>query len=181
MILKSIFKKALFLSLISSALINTSHSEELSSSKIENEKQVITNYITNKYNIKNNDARNIVDNVYYYSKEKSLDPTLVLGMIEKESSFNKNAVGNGSIGLMQIIPKYHKPLINNKISKNGGSLKDIDNNIDVGTSILKEKINKYDSISRSLQHYNGNTSTSKYYKKVFHYQNNIKNKIDLII
>ena len=60
--MKIIFKKALFLSLISSALINTSHSEELSSSKIENEKQVITNYITNKYNIKNNDFFDIFQN-----------------------------------------------------------------------------------------------------------------------
>ena len=52
---------------------------------------------------------NIVESVFFQSKQYELDPTLVLGVIQVESNFNPSAVSSrGAYGLMQINHKVWK-------------------------------------------------------------------------
>lgn len=88
----------------------------------------------------------------------SVDPTLILSVMFVESRFNHNAYSDsGAIGIMQIIPSYHKEKL---VKSNLLNAKD---NIHIGTRILKE----YDIMSKStvdaLLRYNGTLGKSPYY------------------
>ena len=78
----------------------------------------------------------IAENVYQYSKKYSLDPILVVSIINRESNFKLLSVSRADcLGLMQINPAAHKEKVE-RFSKN--ELFFIDNNINIGCMILKE-------------------------------------------
>ena len=141
----------------------------------------MANYITSKYNnVSTQDAIQISNTALIHAQKHNIEPSLILGLIEKESKFQKNIVSKGNAhGLMQIIPKWHKQNINEVIPKNGGTLKSIDNNVAIGTNILKTQLEKYPNISRALQAYNGNHNGSSYAKQVLHYQHQIKQSVGI--
>ena len=147
----------------------------------EQDKEKIVSYILNKYKrVSKQDARQIVDEAYNNALNHNLDVTLLLGLIEKESSFQKNIVSNmNAQGLMQVVPKYHQQKIKKVVNKNGGNLKTIENNVEIGTAILKKEINKYNSIPRALQAYNGNHKGTTYSKQVLKFQENIQKQIEM--
>lgn len=71
-----------------------------------------------------------------------LDPSLVIALISVESGFNKNAVHDGAIGLMQVIPKWQKFRVETLFAENGEDWKTFDyydprNNLSVGCYYLK--------------------------------------------
>lgn len=91
-------------------------------------------------------------------KEKQISPELVLAMIEQESRYNIDIVGdNGnSLGLMQIQPRWHKDRMDRLGCDN---LLNPYENVTVGVDILLELFEKYDGdVYMVLMAYNGGPS-----------------------
>lgn len=81
----------------------------------------------------------------------NLDPYILMGQIELESSFNPNAIGDGgdSIGYLQIQPKWWSHLIGDR------DLKNPKDNIAVGIIIMDYYMRTYDNdIRKALMCYN---------------------------
>ena len=93
----------------------------------------------------------------------SVDPALVLAVIEKESGYNPDASGDGgrSQGLMQIWRSAHE----SRMEKLGAvNLYDPKDNILVGIDILAEKLNSYGDVEKALIAYNaGDAGARKMY------------------
>lgn len=90
-------------------------------------------------------------------EEHHIEPEIVIGLIERESTFNADAVGdNGnSLGLMQIQPKWHKE----RMERLGcDDLLDPFQNVTVGVDILSELIDGYGDTERALMVYNAGAS-----------------------
>ena len=59
----------------------------------------------------------------------------------------------GAQGLMQVIPRFHQDKIGTKRGKY--ALFDPELNVRVGTQVLQEGLQRYGSMQRALQYYNG--------------------------
>lgn len=97
-------------------------------------------------------------------EEHSIDPTIVLGIICRESTYNADAVGdNGnSLGLMQIQPRWNR----DRMEELGASdLLNPYDNVTVGVDILAELIDYYDgNVEMALMAYNaGQTGAYNYW------------------
>ena len=82
-----------------------------------------------------------------------INPSIVIAMIEKESRYNPNAIGdNGnSFGLMQIQPRWHTK----RMEKLGCTdLLNPIQNVKVGIDYLGELYNRYGDIGKALTAYN---------------------------
>jgi len=148
---------------------------------LEQTQQTVIRYITTKYkNVSRQDAYNITKSAFEHARNNNIDPTLLLGLIEKESSFQKHTTSKlNAQGLMQVIPRWHRATIARVVNKNGGDIKSIHNNIEIGTFILKTNLQKYHSIPRALQAYNGSHNGTSYSRQVLNFQNNIKRAIEV--
>lgn len=148
---------------------------------LEQTQQTVIQYITTKYkNVSRQDAYHITKSAFEHARNNNIDPTLLLGLIEKESSFQKHITSKlNAQGLMQVIPRWHKATITRVVNKNGGDIKSIHNNIEIGTFILKTNLQKYHSIPRALQAYNGSHNGTSYSRQVLNFQNNIKRAIEV--
>ena len=83
-------------------------------------------------------AKQIARAVDEYSKQYQLPKKLILSIIFKESSFNIFAKSpSNAIGLMQVIPKYHKDKIDKLGIKDQRKLYHISNNINLGCMVWK--------------------------------------------
>lgn len=83
----------------------------------------------------------------------NIPPEIIIAMIERESRFNANAIGdNGnSFGLMQIQPYWHSQ----RMAKLGcTNLLDPIQNVKVGIDLLGELYNRYGNIGLALTAYN---------------------------
>lgn len=100
---------------------------------------------------KDQDTKDKIANAVINASAKyNVDPNLILAVIQTESNFNPNVTSKaGAVGLMQVMPSNFKHLgISNGY--------DIEDNIDGGTKLLKEYIDKYNgSIEMALMAYNG--------------------------
>ncbi|WP_341643626.1 lytic transglycosylase domain-containing protein [Thauera sp. SDU_THAU2] len=101
------------------------------------------------------------------AEEHGFDPLLIVAIMAVESSFNPRAVSNmGAQGLMQVIPRYHQ----DKIGQGRGkyALFDPTLNVRVGTLVLQEGLQRYGSLQRALQYYNGSLKdpNARYTRKV---------------
>ena len=90
-----------------------------------------------------------------YSAMYKLPPELVVYVMDRESKFSTLAKSSaGAIGLMQILPKYHR----DKMDEMGIEYKEvyhIDNNVRLGCWILREYYNNTKSIDKALTRYVG--------------------------
>lgn len=95
--------------------------------------------------------------------EKHIDPELVLAIIEQESRWDPQAMGDSgeSYGLMQIWKSWHE----GRMERLGVTdLLDPYGNVTVGIDILAEKIEKYDTLGEALTVYNaGDGGAYKHY------------------
>lgn len=101
------------------------------------------------------------------AQELGFDPLLIVAIMAVESSFNHRAVSNmGAQGLMQVIPRYHQDKIGPQRGKN--ALFDPKVNVRVGTLVLHEGLQRYGSMQRALQYYNGalKDPNARYTRKV---------------
>lgn len=97
--------------------------------------------------------------VHYESTRSSVDPDLVLALIEVESGFDRFAVSKtGASGLMQVMP-FWKELIGDT----GDSLFDVQTNLRYGCMILRHYLDvENNNIARSLARYNGSLGEDQY-------------------
>ena len=86
-------------------------------------------------------------------EEYNIDPRIVIGLIQVESNYNPNTIGDEgrSYGLMQIQLQWHK----DRMKRLGCTdLLDPYQNITVGVDILAEMCEKYDTMEETLTAYN---------------------------
>lgn len=101
------------------------------------------------------------------AEQMGFDPLLIVAIMAVESSFNARAVSNmGAQGLMQVIPRYHQDKIGTKRGKH--ALFDPEFNVRVGVRVLHEGMQRYGSLQRALQYYNGSLKdpNARYTRKV---------------
>lgn len=95
----------------------------------------------------------LLDHISGLSADYEIPVELVLAVIEKESSFNEEAVSAvGAKGLMQIIPEYHR----DRMKRLGcNNLFDPKQNVTVGVDFLAELIEKNGgNLNKALTAYN---------------------------
>lgn len=108
-----------------------------------------------------------------------LDPLLLVAMMAIESSFNPSAQSHrGAQGLMQVIPRYHQDKIGADADED--ALFDPVFNVQIGTSVLAEGLQRYGTLERALQYYGGARRDPKrrYSKKVLKMKNRISAATD---
>lgn len=89
----------------------------------------------------------------------SICPELIEAIIEKESSWNPDAVNGTCTGLMQISSKWHVDRMNRL---NVTDLSDPYDNILVGIDYLSELFGKYEDVGAVLMAYNGDSRLNDY-------------------
>lgn len=105
------------------------------------------------------------------SELHKVNPDVIIAVMQVESNFNPKAQNKSSKGLMQVHLKYHRSKFK------GTSPMNVYANVYVGTSILRECMDKRQgNLSRALRCYNGG-GDPEYVKKVLTAINSIrKNK-----
>lgn len=120
-------------------------------------------------------SRQIVKVVIKEGKSFDVPPLLIVCLINEESGFNQVAFNSKSkaTGLMQIIPKWHEDRMEDRGVENIKQLFFIEENISIGTEILKEYIvaENYD-VLKGLQRYVGATDKNNASKYIENIMNN---------
>ena len=117
-------------------------------------RQVIASHIARTWRVDEADVREYVSLAFSSAREHEVDPLLVLAIIATESSFNPRARSKaGAEGLMQVHTRVHK----DKLKRHGGPKAVFDPavNIDVGSKILKQYLDRYGRPQRALKAYVG--------------------------
>lgn len=97
------------------------------------------------------------DYIFALCEEKCIDPAIIIAMIDKESKFDIDIIGDKgkSYGLMQIQPRWHKE----RMEELGVTdLLDPYQNVTVGIDILAELLESGESLEWALMAYNGGHS-----------------------
>lgn len=157
----------LTMSMLKNKLKDTNYDLRLTNEKV-NEMQTMAKYISDKYMLSLEQTEQVVYEVYKNAHTQNIEPHLILGLIDVESTFKTNAKNNGAKGLMQIIALYHPEEVNTIKSKDL-DLVSVEGNIEVGVKVLSKYIKaQKGNISKALQMYNGslNDKTQSYSRKV---------------
>jgi soluble lytic murein transglycosylase-like protein len=116
--------------------------------------EALRNYISRKYKVAYDATGPLLNTVYKVSREKKLDPLLVLAVIAIESRYNPLAESHvGAQGLMQVMTSVHQ----DKFDAVGKTALDPAANIGVGATILRDCINRRGSVDGGLACYVGAT------------------------
>ncbi len=122
--------------------------------------------VAKKYRIAPEVTRALVATTYREGQRLGVDPLLIIAVIAVESRFNPIAQSDaGALGLMQVIPGYHKDHIE---AAHVDSVLDPHSNIRLGARVLKEYIRRGGTEVAGLQLYNGSAddATNAYATKV---------------
>lgn len=139
------------------ALVDNPFEEE---GALSDEMERVRDWIADTYQVSEETIEPALAAAETHAEELGFDPLLIVAIMAVESSFNHRAVSNmGALGLMQVIPRYHK----DKIGPNRGRnvLFDPEVNVRVGTLVLHEGLQRYGSMQRALQYYNGSLKDPK--------------------
>lgn len=143
-------------------------------------KELLTKYLSDKYPKRpKKTVEVIVDAAFKEAKKHDLNPLLVLAVIEKESSL-RHAASNryGAKGLMQVVPRWHPEKMRTVTHPKG--LFDPVTNIQVGTSILAEYLDRYSgNVVNALNKYSG--SARNYPEKVQDFKEELERVIHPVI
>lgn len=109
--------------------------------------------LSNEYSVDHQELSDIWNIVVEETHDYSIDPFLMMALIQEESSYNKTARSHmGALGLTQVMPRVHHDRLNK-----GEHLTDIRVSVRVGVEVLNEYIQvEKGNIPRALQRYNGN-------------------------
>lgn len=95
-------------------------------------------------------ARTLNTVVKQQAKKHKVDKHIIMAIVRVESSFNVKAKGSGSVGLTQVMPRWHRAKFK------GGNYYQVNNNISAGTQVYQECNKKTKgNIRRALACYNG--------------------------
>ncbi|MFT6373094.1 MAG: soluble lytic murein transglycosylase, partial [Gammaproteobacteria bacterium] len=105
------------------------------------------------------------EKVMRYSKANQLDPSIVYGVMRRESLFNANAKSHaGALGLMQLMPATARYVAKGLGLKkpNHADILIIENNINYGTRYFRTVLNRFDdNVSLAAAAYNAGPSRVK--------------------
>jgi len=121
---------------------------------LDREQMNIARFISARYRITVDATSEFVHHAYRAARDIKLDPMLVLAVMSVESSFNPKAQSSaGAQGLMQVLTRVHA----DKFRPFGGIPAAFDPvaNIRVGSTILKEYLQREGSIEGALKSYVG--------------------------
>ncbi|WP_298232462.1 transglycosylase SLT domain-containing protein [uncultured Azohydromonas sp.] len=139
---------------------------KLAEVRSEAEKGALARFIAAEYKTTRDLAARIVNAAYAAGARYQLQPSLLLAIISRESTFNPRATsGYGAQGLMQVVPRFHMDKLQEvRATYAQASLYHPETNIDVGARILAEYIGAESSLQRGLSKYSGRAS--RYFEKV---------------
>ncbi len=134
---------------------------------LSEEMQRVRDWVSRKYRVSGVALEPVLAVAEESAKGAGLDPLLIVAMMAIESSFNPMAESHaGAQGLMQVIPKWHM----DKIGENAPDdiLFDPLVNVQVGTKVLVEGLQRYGTLQAALQYYGGarNDPEARYTKRV---------------
>lgn len=103
--------------------------------------------------------KNFLLTVHYEAIRAGLDPSLILGLIQVESDFNKYAVSSvGARGFMQVMPFWIR-----LIGDGSNDLFHLQTNLRFGCTILRFYLNQENgNLFRALGRYNGSLGKAQY-------------------
>lgn len=104
-----------------------------------------------RYNkVAKNDIVRIVNAVFAEAKKHNIDPFLIISLINTESKFRTLAKNkSGARGLTQVIPRWHREKIK------GRDIMHIETNIEVGTKVLVDCLDRNKGMNQALRCYSG--------------------------
>lgn len=140
---------------------------EAAEERSEAEKGALSRFIAAQFNTNREMAARIVNATYAAGARYQLQPSLLLAIISRESTFNPRATsGYGAQGLMQVVPRFHMDKLQDvRATYAQASLFHPETNIDVGSRILAEYVDAAPDLPRALLKYSG--KASRYIEKVF--------------
>jgi soluble lytic murein transglycosylase-like protein len=119
----------------------------------EREIEALSAAVARRYRVATEASRGLVALAYRAGARSGLDPLLILAVIAVESRFNPIAQSDGgAMGLMQVIPHYHKDKM-----ESADSVLDPETNIQLGARVLKDYIRRGGTEVAGLQLYNGSS------------------------
>ena len=110
--------------------------------------------VVQRYRVSPDALRPIFGAVQTISRERNLDPLLLVAIISIESRFNPYSQSPvGAQGLMQVIPRYHQ----DKVPPAAGEQPFLDpvTNVRIGAQVLQEAIQRQGGLVEGLQYYAG--------------------------
>ena len=134
---------------------------------LSREMQRVRDWVSRRYRVSSVALEPVLAVAEESARDAGLDPLLIVAMMAIESSFNPMAESRmGAQGLMQVIPRWHM----DKIGENApeDALFDPLFNVQVGTQVLVEGLQRYGTLQAALQYYGGarNDPEARYSKRV---------------
>ena len=129
--------------------------QKLTNLSLSPEMRAVRDWVSGHYNVTPVKLNLILEQAELNARKYGFDPLLIVAMMAVESSFNPKAQSpRGAQGLMQVIPRYHM----DKITPHGEAedvLFDPRINIQIGTQVLAEGMQRYGTLRDALQYYGG--------------------------
>ncbi len=134
---------------------------------LSEEMQRVRDWVSRKYGVSNDALDPVLAQTENCARDAGLDPLLIVAVMAVESSFDPMAESHmGAQGLMQVIPRWHKDKLGENAAEN--ALFDPLLNVQVGTQVLVEGLQRFGTLQAALQYYGGarNDPQARYSKKV---------------
>lgn len=154
----------------------TTQPQKLTSLSLSAEMRAVRDWVSSHYNVTPVKLNPILEQVEVSARKYGFDPLLIVAMMAVESSFNPKAQSpRGAQGLMQVIPRYHM----DKISQHDGEAEEVlfdpKINIQIGTQVLAEGMQRYGTLRDALQYYGGarKDPKSRYSERVLRMKNRL--------
>ena len=161
----------------SAALVGEAENESLGSGlrasrggyglQLSAEMERVRDWVAARYRVSSVALEPVLATAEATAREAGLDPLLIVAMMAIESSFNPLAESHaGAQGLMQVIPRWHMDKIGDDAPED--ALFDPVFNVQVGTQVLVEGLQRYGTLQAALQYYGGarNDPEARYTKRV---------------
>ena len=131
------------------------------------EMERVRDWVAQRYRVSSVALEPVLATAEATARDAGLDPLLIVAMMAIESSFNPMAESHaGAQGLMQVIPRWHMDKIGDDAPKD--ALFDPVFNVQIGTQVLVEGLQRYGTLQAALQYYGGarNDPEARYTKRV---------------
>lgn len=136
------------------------------------EQVVLTKHLARKYRKSLDATSRIVQAAYKEGTRFGLPPSLLLAIVEQESSMRSEVKNSyGAVGLMQVVPRFHPEKLTGLATPT--QLHEPEVNIRVGSWILAEYLlKKKGDVNAAMAKYSGNATD--YAQKVTVFQKNLE-------